>query len=375
LRGLKGQTRRLLEELLQQDSEQQREEYLGLKWYERCEEGDGRQDYRNGFYERDYVLPVGTIRVRVSRARKRAFLPRGMKALERRSPEVAELLRQIFLRGVSTRQTGRVVALISGERVSAQTVSRLTRVLDEAVKKFHHAPLDDDWAYLILDGVWMKVRRVWGPQRVLLLVAYGIRANGERRLLAFMRARGESQAAWEGFLFSLQRRGLVGQHLRLVITDGCAGLAAALQVAYPAAAHQRCWVHKMRNVLEAVRRRDHHQVKKELQEVYLAPSWAEARKAFARWKWNWQRVYPGPLRRLERDLPELLSFFQFPQHLWKKLRTTNAIERCFVEVRRRTRPMVVFVNVQSVDRIIYAIFNRFNEDWKNHTLKLFTQAA
>jgi transposase-like protein len=81
------------------------------------------------------------------------------------------------------------------------------------------------------------------------------------------------------------------------------------------------------------------------------------------------------VRSLEKDLPELLQFFSFPPPRWRKLRTTNAIERCFVAVRRRTRPMVVFTNVQSVDRIIYAIFNRFNEDWKNHTLELFTQAA
>src|SRR6266481_3344231 len=76
-----------------------------------------------------------------------------------------------------------------------------------------------------------------------------------------------------------------------------------------------------------------------------------------------------------RDLPELLSFFTFPRHLWRKLRTTNVIERCFVEVRRRTRPMVCFVNVQSVDRIIYSIFQRFNLEWKTRTLNLFTQAA
>ena len=81
------------------------------------------------------------------------------------------------------------------------------------------------------------------------------------------------------------------------------------------------------------------------------------------------------VRRLERDLPELLSFFAFPRHSWRKLRTTDVIERCFVEVWRRTRPMVCFVNVQSVDRIIYSIFQRFNLEWKNRTLKLFTQAA
>jgi putative transposase len=89
----------------------------------------------------------------------------------------------------------------------------------------------------------------------------------------------------------------------------------------------------------------------------------------------WQSTYPSLVRRLERDLPELLTFFDFPQPLWRKLRTTNAIERCFVEVRRRTRPMVLFTNLQSVERILYAIFYRFNQQWQNHTLRHFTQAA
>jgi putative transposase len=313
--------------------------------------------------------------VQVSRTRKRSFLPRGIKALERRSPEVAELIRQAFLRGISTRAVGRGVALLTNEPVSAQTVSRLTRVLDEQVRAFHQAPLDDDWAYLIRDGVWIKVRRSFGPQRVLLLVAYGVRANGERCLLAFVRARGESQAAWEGFLFSLLQRGLGGRHLQLIITDGCAGLAAAIPVMYAGVLHQRCWVHKLRNLLQAVRHRDRDQVKADAQKIYLAPGLAEARQAFRHFQHRWQATYSRLVRRLEQDLPELLNFYSFPRHLWKKLRTTNAIERCFVEVRRRTRPLVVFTNVASVDRIIYAIFSRFNEEWKNHTLKIFTPAA
>ncbi len=370
-----GKARKALEELLKVDSEQQMEEYLGLKWYERAGEEQRRVDSRNGYYERDYVTPLGVIRVRVRRTRKRSFLPRGMRALERRSPEVAELIRQAFLRGISTRAVGRVVALLTDEPVSAQTVSKLTRVLDQQVEAFHGAWLGDDWAYLVLDGVWMKVRRAWGPQRVLLLVAYGVRPDGERQLLAFVRARGESQAAWEGFLQDLYQRGLHGKHLQLVITDGCAGLAAALQTVYPRVLHQRCWVHKMRNILEAVRWRDHDRVKADAQKIYQAASLAEARRAFLRFRWHWQAIYPPMVRRLDRDLPELLNFFQFPRRLWRKLRTTNAIERCFVEVRRRTRPMVVFTNVESVDRIIYAIFHRFNQDWKNRTLNLFTQAA
>jgi putative transposase len=131
----------------------------------------------------------------------------------------------------------------------------------------------------------------------------------------------------------------------------------------------------MRNILEKVRKADYDEVKAAAQAIYLAESRAQGEAAFRRFRARWRREYGAMVRRLERDLPELLSFFAFPQHLWQKLRTTNVIERCFVEVRRRTRPMVCFVNVESVDCIIYSIFHRFNLEWKNRTLKLFTQAA
>jgi putative transposase len=370
-----GQTRQRLKEVLEKDAQQQMAEYLGLQWHERASEQEPRIDSRNGFYERNYVTALGVIRLRIPRTRRRSFLPCCIAPLERRSPEVAELIRQAFLRGISTRQVGRVVAVVTGEAVSAQTVSRLTRVLDQAVQGFHHQWLGDDWAYLFLDGVWLKVRRAAGPQRVLLLVAYGVRRNGTRELLAFTRAKAESQAGWEGLLNDLFRRGVCGKNLQLVITDGCSGLARAIETVYPRARHQRCWVHKMRNILEKVKRRDEPQVKAQAQKIYLANHATAARRAFQRFRFHWQSRYPAMVRQLERDLPELLHFFALPSHLWRKLRTTNMIERCFVEVRRRTRPMVVFTNVESVDRIVFAIFSRFNQDWKTHALNLFTQAA
>jgi putative transposase len=208
-----------------------------------------------------------------------------------------------------------------------------------------------------------------------MLVAYGVKRDGRRELLAFLRTRGESQADWESLLQDLFRRGLEGKHLQMIVTDGCPGLGAAIQTVYPRALHQRCWVHKMRNILEKVKKRDYEQVKADAQAIYQAENRKQAQTAGRRFCRRWQRNYPGLVRQLERDLPELLSFFALPRSLWKKLRTTNIIERCFVEVRRRTRPMVCFVNVQSVDRIIYSIFQRFNLEWKNRTLKLFTQAA
>lgn len=369
-----GQTRQRLKELLEKDAEQQMADYLGLKWHERARRSE-RVDYRNGFYRRSYVTALGVIELRIPRTRMLSFLPRCIEPLQRRSPEVAELIRQAFLRGISTRQVGRVTAVITGEPVSAQTVSRLTRVLDQAVGAFHERPLRDDWAYLFLDGVWLKVRRSFGPQRVLLLVAYGVRRDGTRELLAFTRAKGESQAGWEGLLNDLFQRGLHGKNLQMVITDGCPGLARALETVYPRVRHQRCWVHKMRNILEKVKRRDEPLVKRDAQKIYLASNLPAARRAFQRLRFRWRSRYPAMVNKLEHDLPELLPFFELPRHLWRKLRTTNVIERCFVEVRRRTRPMVVFCNVESVDRIIYAIFSRFNQDWETRALNLFTQAA
>jgi len=315
------------------------------------------------------------LRIRVSRSRQQGFLPIGLERFQRRGKEVDELIREAFLRGISTRQVGRVVSLVTGEGVSAQTVSNLTRCLDQSVRQFHQARLEDDWVYLFLDGVSLRMRQAGSRKRVHMLVAYGINQNGQRQLLAFLRTRGESQMDWESLLNDLYRRGLEGKSLQLIITDGCPGLAAAIQTVYPRALHQRCWVHKMRNILEKVRQRDYDQVKAAAQAIYLAQDRAQAQAAFRRFRGRWQKDYATTVRQLERDLPELLNFFRFPRHLWKKLRTTNIIERCFVEVRRRTRPMVCFTNVQSVDRIIYSIFQRFNWEWRNRTLKLFTQAA
>ena len=369
---LHQQTRLAWKRFFQAQSERERDRYLGFTPYQR---GRVKQDSRNGYYERDYVTRLGTVRLRVARTRKRNFLPPGIARFRRRAEEVLLLIREAFLRGISTRQVGRVVATITGEVVSAQTVSQLTRDLDQAVRQFHQARLEDHWAYLFLDGVSLRVRRPMGRKRVQMLVAYGVRQDGSRQLLAFLRSAGESQAAWEGLLQDLYRRGLLGRKLQLIITDGCPGLAAAIQTIYPHVPHQRCWVHKMRNLLEHVRQRDYQAVKTGAQAIYRAENRSQAEAAFRRFRGRWGKVYPRLVQRLGQDLPELLSFYRFPRHLWRKLRTTNVIERCFVEVRRRTRPMVCFVNVESVDRIIYSIFHRFNLDWRTRTLRLFTQAA
>jgi transposase-like protein len=128
-----------LKKFFESDSERQRDRYLGWGWYQRSCELE--RDYRNGYYERDYVTRFGTLRIRIARTRGKAFLPRGLKQFQRRTDEVALLIREAFLRGISTRQVGQVLAVITGEVVSAQTVSKVTQSLDQLVKGFQHAGL------------------------------------------------------------------------------------------------------------------------------------------------------------------------------------------------------------------------------------------
>jgi putative transposase len=187
------------------------------------------------------VTCFGTIRLRIARTRGKSFLPGALQPFQRRAAEVAILIREAFLRGISTRQVEQVVATLTEETVSAQTVPKLTRDLDEAVRQFHAAPLADDYVYLFLEGRcgvasrggW---RRCWW------------RRDGIRPLPVFLRSQGDSQADWEVLLQDLQWRGLERKHLGLIVTDGRAGLAAAIPTVYPRVRHQRCWGHKMRNI-------------------------------------------------------------------------------------------------------------------------------
>ena len=147
---LYGQARRKLEEVLNKESVRLREEAVDCA---PRQQGPTRRGQRNGFYFRDFVSRFGTLRLKVARTREKSFLPGGLARFQRRAAEVMLLVREAFLRGLSTRQVGRVVAIFTEEVVSAQTVSKLSRSLDHLVKAFHQQRLQDEWGYLFLDGV------------------------------------------------------------------------------------------------------------------------------------------------------------------------------------------------------------------------------
>ena len=170
----------------------------------------------------------------------------------------------------------------------------------------------------------------------------------------------------------LYRRGLEGKDLKLITTDGCGGLHRALEMVYPYVPRQRCWAHKLRNVASRLKRRHQEECLSGAKLVYQAETRREAIARFKHWSAQWQHLEPKGINCLKQDLDEMLPFLDCPKQYWRKIRTTNAIERAFREVRRRTRPMSCFQNSASVDRIIYGVISHLNNNWKENPLFKFT---
>jgi len=365
--------RRMLKALLEEALEEEQLELLAAGRYRRVET---RQGYRNGFYERDLATQIGIVTgIRVPRCRTGPSESKSQvfTRYQRRQAQVNGLIRGVFLAGVSTRRVGETLQAVLGEPVSAQTVSRVARSLDREVERFHRRLLADDVCYLLLDGVSMRIRGAAQVKRRLVLCAYGITVMGERRLLDHRLAKSESQACWEAFLNQLRERGLLGRHLRLVTTDGCPGLHAALDVVYPYVPRQRCWVHKLRNVASKLRRTQQKDCLAGARAIYQALTRREAVRCYWAWAQRWRKEAPKAVACLEQDLNSLLAFLGCPETHRKAVRTTNAIERAFREVRRRTRPMTCFTNDASCERIIYAVVSHLNGNWEGRPLQQFTQ--
>jgi transposase-like protein len=267
---------------------------------------------------------------------------------------------------------GEVLELILGTRVSAQTVSRAVKELTPLVERFHRRDLEDRYRVLMLDGVTQRMKGAGGKAVVkLVLVAYGITWDGQRELIDFMVSPSESEAAWWGFLNRLHKRGLEGEVLELIVSDGSKGLVKAIEYFYPHVKHQRCWAHKLRNVADKVNKRDQKLVLAGAKKIYLAPHRKAAMEAFRRWRDRWINQYPEAVRCIEKDLESLLACFDFPRELRKHIRTTNKIERSFKEVRRRTRPIGCFNNTESCERIMYAVIVYLNAQWEGKPLPQF----
>ncbi|MGA9525590.1 MAG: IS256 family transposase [Myxococcaceae bacterium] len=336
-------------------------------------EADASADRRNGYYRRNLLTELGDIELNVPRTRRYSPVE-VIRAYARRTREIDRVILAGFVLGLSTRKVGETLLALLGRSVSPTTVSQVAKTLDAAVAAFHRRPLQNRYKVLMLDGVVLARKTGAGALRRPVLVALGLRPDGKKEIIDFRLAGSESAAEWERFLTDLYRRGLTGEGLEMICVDGGAGLLAALPTVFPGTAVQRCWAHKIRNVLDKVKKADRPAVKRALHQIMNASNAPAARAAARKFANRFEDKYPAAVACLRNDLDELLTCFRYKsEEQRRKVRTTNAIERRFREVRRRTRPMGTFQDRTSMDRILFAVFTHENKSQGVSTPFLLTQ--
>ncbi|MBI5376782.1 MAG: IS256 family transposase [Candidatus Schekmanbacteria bacterium] len=330
-------------------------------------------DRRNGSYDRHLLTACGDVSISVKRTRQFSGLG-VIKAFERRDSSIDQLIMNCFTLGLATRKVGVALLPVLGEKISRSTVSEVSKQLDAFVDAYHKRSLNNKYRFLMFDGVVLKNRTGAGSVKKVVLVALGVTHDNKKEVIDFKLACGESQSSWESFLNDLYRRGITGEGVDLIVVDGGTGLLAALDMVYSGIPVQRCWAHKTHNVINCVKEKDQKAVKYDLHKISHASGEREAQSMFKEFALKWGKIYPKAVLCLRKDIDTLLSFFKIKDlNLWNTIRTTNAIERRFVEVRRRTRPMGVFSNRTSMERILFAVFRYENIKEGTATPLLMTQ--
>ena len=309
------------------------EEYLGRERYEHHAQGEDKQ-YRNGLGKaRRLYCGLGCIPVRVPRLRER-YESQIVARYQRLSEDMRLLLPQLYAHGLATNDFAPCFEQLLGEDapLSPNTIVRLKAQWQEEFKAWQQKPLEAEYLYVYVDGVYPKV----GPkdEKMALLVAIGVNRLGEKHVLAILEGYRESMQSWRELFRQLKSRGV--KWIGMVIADGVDSVRKALREVFPKSREQRCWVHKMRNVLDKVPNVAEDEVKAALQAMYNARSREEALRLKTEFAAKYQERYPRAVASLEEAGALLFTYFDFPKEHWKSIKTTNPLESMFSSVRLRT---------------------------------------
>jgi len=300
---------------------------------------------RNGHLpQRTITTGVGPVTVKQPRVHDRRppeqrgkFASAILPPYLRKTRSVEELIPWLYLKGVSTGDFSEALAALLGpdaKGLSATTVTRLKGLWEQEYHDWSKRSLaGKQYVYVWADGVHFNIRLEGGRQCILVLL--GATADGKKELIAIQDGQRESEQSWKELLLDVQARGLTIEP-KLAIGDGALGFWKAVRQVWSASAEQRCWVHKTANVLDKLPKGVQPKAKEMLHEIYLAPSRAEAEKAFDLFLRTYEAKYPKATGCLGKDRRELLVFYDFPAEHWMHLRTTNVIESVFATVRLRT---------------------------------------
>jgi transposase-like protein len=326
--------------------------FLGRDYYER--RSDGQEGSRAGSKPRTVKIGCGDIEIEMPKVKDAGgpFHSELLPPRVTRMDEIQDIIPLLYMNGISTRKVKKSVAKLLGKRgLSHQNIIRITEKVVEEFKQWKKRDLTElKVAYLILDGTRLAVR-AGTREKEAVLVAWGFLEDGSLEPLSISLGSQESHNAWKWFLEDMVKRGL--QEPMLTVIDGCPGLIKAVKEVFPVSDIQRCTKHKTENVLDKVLKEDREKVKDSLRRIFYAPTYDHAKEAIELFRGKWGRRYPSAVEILTEDIELCLTYYRYPYRHWKRIRTTNVVERSFGEVKRRTKGIGRFQDEQRALAMVY----------------------
>lgn len=362
IKGLIGQgtagLQPVLELLFNAAMKVEREQFLGAGAHERSEE---RKGYANGYKPKEIQTRMGALQLAVPQVRGLGFYPQSIEKGSRSERALKLAIAQMYLEGVSTRRVQDITERLCGYEVSSTQVSRLTQELDEQFEQFRNRPIGEI-SYLIVDATYLKVRHNGSVISMAILLAYGVTLEGKREILGASASLSEAEVHWREFLKGLQSRGMHG--LRLGISDDHPGLKNARTAVFPSVPWQRCQFHLAQNAQSyAPKKSMRLEIGDVMREIFSSPTLEIAREMIRQAVEKYRTRAPEFAKWLEENIEEGLTVYQFPKEHWKKIRTSNGIERVNREIKRRTRVAVLFPNKESALRLVTGVIIEIHEEW------------
>ena len=359
-----------VKKLMQEILEQEVKDYLGRDYYQRDpENGKG---YRNGYEPKRLKTAEGGIHVDVPQLRQTEETYRSnlLQQLADKSSGLSNLILEMYVRGLSTRDIEDTLKDESGKiLISKSGVSEITEALSEEYERFCQRDLSDyDLVYLFVDGVYESLRLESGLKEALLC-AWGILSNGRKILLHLRLGNKESYASWQDFFRNMASRGL--RMPLLVISDGAPGLIRAIDECFPESKRQRCLAHKLRNIANKLPDYAHDEVMAKIRSVYYQTDQNIAQICATKVIDEYASKYPSAIDCFQKDFEDCTHYMDFPKGHHRHIRTTNLLERCFVEQKRRTKVIPRFLNEKSCLKLVFATLIRVSDKWRKVKMNEF----
>jgi transposase-like protein len=348
--GLKSLVTFFLNLVMQYESEQQ----AGAKRYERTKDRVAR---RNGSKPRTLLTKLGTLTLTKPEFREKSFETSVFEKYSRVEQALINAIVESYIQGVSTRRVHHIMEKFGVHGVSAETVSHLGKTLDEKVNEFLNRPIEQPIMYLIVDAVYVKVRRNSRYVNTAVLIIAGIREDGYREILGFRVADSENEGFWLSLFDDLKTRGLRG--VQLVISDGHEGIQKAVKTSFLGSSWQMCQVHFLRAILRNVPRKRQSEV---IALVKSALNGYEDRLSVVTDKLE-RMGFQKAADTVELFMFDVGNYRDFPTEHWRRIRTTNMVERVNAEIKRRTKVVAAFPSAESLLRLVGSILIDKNEDW------------